>query len=75
MTDLENKLEDHLKDVISQNQKHFQFSARFWRIQQVETFNEIPVSFPKYNSRQFKIMPFYKPISKIVNISALSKNE
>lgn len=75
MKDPEEKLKNALITAIKDNPSLFQLSSHYWSIQKVKPITASSVPLQKHNSKTYKFIPFYKPISKVIDISSLSQNE
>ena len=73
MMDEKDKIKQELQQLIRNNPESFPYIAQFWEIQIEELNKPEPnyLEFGKYNSKLLNSYPFYKPYSKLVNLSKL----
>ncbi|MEZ5046156.1 MAG: hypothetical protein R2831_04110 [Chitinophagaceae bacterium] len=73
--DEKEKIKQNIQDYIKEHPEEFPFIAQFWDIH-VEDINKPKpnyLEFGKYNSKLTRSYPFYKPYSKLIDLSKIEE--
>jgi hypothetical protein len=73
MIDEKEKMKQELQQLIKDNPESFPYIAQFWDIHVEDANKKDPnyLEFGKYNSKLLNTFPFYKPYSKLIDLSIL----
>jgi hypothetical protein len=73
MIDEKEKIKQELQQLIKDNPESFPLIAQYWDIHVEDANNPEPnyLEFGKYNSKLLNSYPFYKPYSKLIDLSKL----
>jgi hypothetical protein len=71
--DEKENIKQELKDLIKNNPESFPFIAQFWDIHVEDINKKEPkyLEFGKYDSKLINSYPFYKPYSKLIDLSKI----
>jgi hypothetical protein len=69
------KIKKELKNLIKNNPESFPLIAQFWEIEIEDVNNEQPLfmELGKYNANILNSIPFYKPFSKLINLTIIEE--
>jgi hypothetical protein len=67
-------IKSELKQLIERNPESFPFIAQYWeiKIKDKTTLEHKWLELGKYNSKQSNSNPFYKPISRMIDLSKIN---
>lgn len=65
------KLKKEILRDIKENPKKYPFIAKYWDIELITEKETHSIAFGHFGTKAFNAVPFYKPFSKIIDLSKL----